>query len=168
MTTTKFKGTPVQLRGEFIAAGAAAPDFELVKTDLTTLRLADLKGKRVVLNIFPSLDTGVCATSVRKFNRLAASLPDTVVVAVSKDLPFAHARFCTVEGIEHVVPASDFRASGFGSAYGVEMADGPLAGLLARAVVVIDPEGRVAYAQLVPEIAEEPDYDRAVEAIHHA
>lgn len=168
MTTTKFKGMPVHLRGEFIAAGSAAPDFELVKTDLTTLRLADLKGKRVVLNIFPSLDTGVCATSVRKFNRLAASLPDTVVVAVSKDLPFAHARFCTVEGIENVVPASDFRASGFGSAYGVEMADGPLAGLLARAVVVIDPEGRVVYAQLVPEIAEEPDYDRAVEAIHNS
>ena len=141
------------------------PDFELVKTDLTPLRLSDLKGRRVVLNIFPSLDTGVCAASVRRFNKLAASLPDTVVVAVSKDLPFAHARFCTTEGIENVVPASDFRASGFDAAYGVAMADGPLKGLLARAVVVIDREGKVVYAQLVPEITEEPDYDGAAEAV---
>ena len=165
MTTTKFKGTPVTLSGEFIRPGVPAPDFELVRTDLTPLRLSDLRGRRVVLNIFPSLDTGVCATSVRKFNQLAASLPDTVVVAVSKDLPFAHARFCTTEGIENVVPASDFRASGFDTAYGVGMADGPLRGLLARAVVVIDPEGRVVYSELVPEITEEPDYERAVEAV---
>lgn len=165
MTTTKFKGSPVQIDGEFIRAGAQAPDFELVKTDLSTLSLGDLEGKRVVLNIFPSLDTGVCATSVRKFNKLAAALPGTVVVAVSKDLPFAHARFCTTEGIENVVPASDFRATGFGKAYGVLMADGPLAGLLARAVVVIDKAGKVVYTQLVPEITEEPDYDAAVEAV---
>lgn len=165
MMTTKFKGTPVALAGEFIRPGTMAPDFELVRTDLTPLRLSDLRGRRVVLNIFPSLDTGVCATSVRKFNQLAASLPDTVVVAVSKDLPFAHARFCTTEGIENVIPASDFRASEFDAAYGVEMADGPLRGLLARAVVVIDPEGRVAYTELVPEITEEPDYMRAVEAV---
>lgn len=165
MMTTKFKGTPVALAGEFIRPGAVAPDFELVRTDLTPLRLSDLRGRRVVLNIFPSLDTGVCATSVRKFNQLAASLPDTVVVAVSKDLPFAHARFCSVEGIENVVPASDFRASGFDAAYGVGMTDGPLCGLLARAVVVIDPEGRVVYSELVPEITEEPDYERAVEAV---
>ena len=125
----------------------------------------DLKGKRVVLNIFPSLDTGVCATSVRKFNKLASSLPDTVVVAVSKDLPFAQSRFCTTEGIANVVPASDFRAAGFAGAYGVLMADGPLAGLLARAVVVIDKAGKVVYTQLVPEITEEPDYDAAVEAV---
>ena len=165
MTTTKFKGTPVHIDGEFIRAGVQAPDFELVKGDLSPLKLSDLKGKRVVLNIFPSLDTSVCATSVRKFNKLAASLPDTVVVAVSKDLPFAHARFCTTEGIENVVPASDFRASGFDGAYGVLMADGPLAGLLARAVVVIDKAGRVVYTELVPEITEEPDYDKAVEAV---
>ena len=113
MSKTKFKGSPVLVAGEFITAGAEAPAFELVKSDLSPLRLSDLKGKRVVLNIFPSLDTSVCATSVRKFNKLAASLPDTVVVAVSKDLPFAHARFCTTEGIENVVPASDFRALGF-------------------------------------------------------
>lgn len=143
MTTTKFKGTPVHIDGEFIRAGAQAPDFELVKGDLSPLKLSDLKGKRVVLNIFPSLDTGVCATSVRKFNKLASSLPDTVVVAVSKDLPFAQSRFCTTEGIANVVPASDFRAAGFAGAYGVLMADGPLAGLLARAVVVIDKAGKV-------------------------
>ena len=164
MSKTKFKGSPVLVAGEFITAGAEAPAFELVKSDLSPLRLSDLKGKRVVLNIFPSLDTSVCATSVRKFNKLAASLPDTVV-AVSKDLPFAHARFCTTEGIENVVPASDFRASGFDGAYGVLMADGPLAGLLARAVVVIDKAGRVVYTELVPEITEEPDYDKAVEAV---
>lgn len=163
--TTKFKGTPVTLSGEFIRPGVLAPDFELVRTDLTPLHLSDLRGRRVVLNIFPSLDTGVCATSVRKFNKLAASLPDTVVVAVSKDLPFAHARFCTTEGIENVIPASDFRASGVDTAYGVGMADGPLRGLLARAVVVIDPAGRVVYSELVPEITEESDYERAVEAV---
>ena len=118
----------------------------------------------MVFNIFPSLDTGVCATSVRKFNQLAASLPDTVVVAVSKDLPFAHARFCTTEGIDRVVPASDFRG-GFDRVYGVLMTDGPLAGLLARAVVVVDTDGRIVYSQLVPEIGEEPDYDQAVEAV---
>ena len=164
MTTTKFKGTPVHIDGEFIRTGAQAPDFELVRGDLSPLKLSDLKGKRVVLNIFPSLDTGVCATSVRKFNKLASSLPDTVVVAVSKDLPFAQSRFCTTEGIANVVPASDFRAAGFAGAYGVLMADGPLAGLLARAVV-IDKAGKVVYTQLVPEITEEPDYDAAVEAV---
>lgn len=165
MSKTNFKGSPVLVADEFITPGVEAPDFELVRSDLRPLRLSDLKGRRVVLNIFPSLDTSVCATSVRKFNKLAASLPDTVVVAVSKDLPFAHARFCTTEGIENVVPASDFRASGFDEAYGVRMADGPLAGLLARAVVVIDKVGRVVYTELVPEITEEPDYDKAVEAV---
>ena len=122
----------------------------------------------VILNIFPSLDTGVCAMSVRKFNQLAASLPDTVVLAISKDLPFAHARFCTVEGIENLVPLSDFRHSDFDENYGVLMADGPLQGLLARSVVVIDREGKVVYTELVPEITQEPDYDRAVEAAKRA
>ena len=168
MSETKFKGSPVRVAGEFITAGAEAPAFELVKSDLSPLRLSDLKGKRVVLNIFPSLDTGVCATSVRKFNKLASSLPDTVVVAVSKDLPFAQSRFCTTEGIANVVPASDFRAAGFAGAYGVLMADGPLQGLLARSVVVIDREGKVVYTELVPEITQEPDYDRAVEAAKRA
>lgn len=165
MSTTKFKGSPVHVAGEFILPGAPAPAFELVKNDLSTLKLDDLKGKRIVLNIFPSLDTGVCATSVRKFNKLAASLPDTVVVAVSKDLPFAQGRFCTTEGIENLVAASDFRGAGFDKSYGVLMADGPLAGLLARAVVVIDKKGKVVYTELVPEITQEPDYDKAVEAV---
>ena len=160
MSQTKFKGSPVQLEGEFIRVGAPAPDFELVKGDLSPLRLADLKGQRVVLNIFPSLDTGVCAASVRRFNKEAASLPDTVVVAVSKDLPFAQSRFCSVEGIDRVVAAS-----AFGRDYGVGMVGGPLKGLLARAVVVLDREGRVVYAQLVPEITEEPDYAAAVAAV---
>ena len=165
MSTTAFQGTPVHTVGELPAVGSQAPDFELVGKDLSTITLKSLRGRRVVLNIFPSLDTGVCATSVRTFNKLAAGLDNTTVLAVSKDLPFAHARFCTTEGIENVVPASDFRASGFDAAYGVAMADGPLKGLLARAVVVIDREGKVVYAQLVPEITEEPDYDGAAEAV---
>ena len=156
MSITKFKGQPVQIAGEFVKAGAAAPDFELVKTDLSTLSLKDLRGKQVILNIFPSLDTGVCAASVRKFNKLAAELPGTVVLAVSKDLPFAHARFCTVEGIENVVPVSDFRKTSF---------DGPLKGMLARSVVVIDGDGKVVYTELVPEITQEPDYDKALAAV---
>lgn len=165
MATTKFKGNPVSLIGEFIEVGATAPDFKLVKTDLSTVTLADFKGKRVILNIFPSLDTKVCAMSVRQFNSRAASLPDTVIVAVSRDLPFAHERFCTTNGIENVIPASDFRNLGFAKDYGVEMKDGALAGLLARAVVVIDKDGRVAYTELVPEITMEPDYDKAIEAL---
>lgn len=161
---TKFQGNPVQIAGEFVRVGDMAPAFELVKTDLSTLALQDLKGKTVILNIFPSLDTGVCAASVRKFNKAAAGLADTVVLAISKDLPFAHARFCTVEGIENVVPLSDFRASDFDQKYGVLMADGPLKGLLARAVVVIDREGKIIYTELVPEITQEPDYEKALEA----
>lgn len=165
MATTNFKGQPVRLIGEFIQVGTVAPDFGLVKTDLSTFSLKDLSGKNVVLNIFPSLDTAVCATSVRKFNKLAASLPDTIVLAISKDLPFAHARFCTTEGVEHVIPLSDFRISDFDENYGVCMADGPLAGLLARAVVIIGKDGRVAYTELVPEITQEPDYDKALEVL---
>lgn len=164
MAITNFKGNPVKLVGEFIQVGAVAPEFELVKTDLSSFSLKELKGKNVILNIFPSLDTSVCATSVRKFNKLAASLPDTVVLAISKDLPFAHARFCTTEGIENVIPLSDFRFSDFDESFGVRMADGPLRGLLARAVVLIGKDGRVMYAELVPEITQEPDYDKVIEA----
>ena len=165
MASTRFKGAPVHLSGSFPAKGTAAPDFQLVKNDLTTLALHTLRGKRVLLNIFPSLDTGVCALSVRKFNRLAASLPDTAVLAVSKDLPFAQTRFCAIEGIENVIALSDFRPSSFDDDYGVRMLDGPLAGLLARAVIVIDRNGSVAYTELVPEITQEPDYDRAIDAL---
>ena len=165
MATTNFKGQPVKLIGEFIQVGKVAPDFELVKSDLSSFALKDLKGKNIVLNIFPSLDTGVCATSVRKFNELAASLDNTTVVAVSKDLPFAQSRFCTTEGIKNLIAASAFRSPEFSKDYGVEIVDGPLAGLLARAVVVIDENGKVIHAELVPEIAQEPDYEAAIKAL---
>lgn len=157
--------SPISFTGEFIQVGKVAPDFELVKTDLSSFSLKDLNGKNVILNIFPSLDTSVCATSVRKFNKMAAGLKDTVVLAISKDLPFAHGRFCTTEGIENVIPLSDFRFSDFDESYGVRMADGPLAGLLARAVVVIGKDGKIAYTELVPEITQEPDYDKALAAV---
>lgn len=163
--TTKFDGTPVHLIGEFVQVGAKAPDFELVKADLSSLSLESLRGKKVLLNIFPSLDTAICATSVRKFNERAAELDNTIVLAISKDLPFAQSRFCTTEGIKNVETLSDFRYSNFSEAYGLRMADGPLAGLLARAVVVIDEQGKVGYAELVPEIKQEPDYDKAIAAL---
>ncbi len=163
MAKTTFKGSPVTLAGEFVKVGQQAPDFALVKGDLSTCTLADIKGKYAVLNIFPSMDTGVCATSVRKFNQLAASLPDTVVLAVSKDLPFAQGRFCTTEGIANVVALSDFRyTSRFAEDYGVLMTDGPLAGLLARSVVVLNPEGQVIYTEMVDDIVNEPNYDAAL------
>ena len=163
--TTKFKGTPVHLIGEFVRVGAKAPNFELVKADLSSLSLESLKGKKVLLNIFPSLDTAVCATSVRKFNQKAADLSNTVVLAISKDLPFAQSRFCTTEGIKNVETLSDFKYSNFSEAYGLRMSDGPLAGLLARAVIVINEDGEVIYTELVPEITQEPDYEKAIAAL---
>ncbi len=166
MVKTTFQGTPVTLAGEFVQTGAQAPGFSLVKGDLSNFTLADVKGKYALLNIFPSMDTGVCAASVRKFNQLAAQMKDTVVLAISKDLPFAQGRFCTAEGIENVVPLSDYRyTSDFGEKYGVLMTDGPLCGLLARAVVIISPEGKVVYTELVPEITQEPDYEAALAAL---
>ena len=163
MADITFRSTPVSTVGELPAVGAAAPAFELVGQDLAPISLAELAGRTVVLNIFPSVDTGVCAASVRTFNERAADLQDTVVLAVSADLPFAAARFCGAEGIEDVLPASTFR-SDFGDAYGVRMEDGPLAGLLARSVVVIGPDGTVTHTELVPEIAQEPDYEAALAA----
>lgn len=165
MAIVKFKGQPVKTIGEFVQVGVAAPDFELVKSDLSTFSLHELNGKTVVMNIFPSLDTSVCATSVRKFNKLAASLPGVVVLAISKDLPFAHARFCTTEGIDNLITLSDFRYSEFDENYGVQLADGPLKGLLARAVVVVGKDGRIKYTELVPEITREPDYDRVMSVL---
>ena len=163
MSKTAFQGNPVLLDGEFVSVGTQAPEFTMVKGDLSTFALSDVKGKFVVLNIFPSLDTAVCAASVRKFNQLAANGSNTIVLAISKDLPFAQGRFCTTEGIENVVALSDFRnLSDFGRTYGVSMANGPLVGLLARAVVVINPEGKVIYTELVPEITTEPNYDAAL------
>ena len=150
MATTHMKSTPVHTVGGLPQVGAPAPDFTLTGADLSPVTLRELRGRRVILNIFPSLDTGVCAASVREFNSRVADLGDTTVVAVSADLPFAAARFCSVEGIDHVRSGSVFRSS-FGDDYGVRMTDGPLEGLLARAVVVVDADGVVRHAQLVPE-----------------
>jgi len=164
MASITFQQNPVSTVGELPAQGSAAPDAELVGADLGPVTISGLRGSRVVLNIFPSLDTGTCALSVRTFNERAAGLEDTTVLCVSKDLPFAQARFCGAEGIENVTVASAFR-SDFGESYGVTMTDGPLAGLLSRAVVVLDAEGTVLYTQQVPEIADEPDYDAALAAL---
>ena len=159
MATVTFKGTPVKVSGELPAVGTQAPDFKLVGSGLNEISLSDFKGKRVVLNIFPSLDTGVCATSVRKFNEWNSKQENTVVLCISEDLPFAHGRFCGAEGLENVVTGSDFRYNNFATDYGVLMQDGPLAGLMARSVVAIDENGVVTYNQLVPEIVEEPGYE---------
>lgn len=164
MADTKFKGTPVRTVADLPQLGQTAPDFTLTGADLSDVKLADLAGRRVVLNIFPSVDTGVCAMSVRHFNELAAGLENTTVVCASADLPFALGRFCGAEGIENVVVGSTFR-SNFPREYGTLMLDGPLAGLNARAVVVVDAEGTVVYTELVPEITQEPDYDAAVAAL---
>ncbi len=164
MAITAFKGAPVQTVGELPAVGSAAPSYDLVGDGLSQVTNANAAGKRVVLNIFPSVDTGVCAASVRKFNELAAGLENTVVLNVSADLPFAQARFCGAEGIENVEVGSAFRSS-FGQDFGVTMADGPLAGLLARSVVVLDTDGTVKYTQLVDEVTTEPNYDAAIAAL---
>ena len=159
MAKIKFHDNPIHTSGELPGTGAQAPDFTLVRSDLSELTLSDLKGKNVVLNIFPSIDTGVCAASVRNFNKWAAGQENVVVLCVSKDLPFAQSRFCGAEGIENVVTVSDFRYNNFATDYGVLMTDGPLAGLMARSVVAIDENGTVVYNELVPEIVEEPSYD---------
>ena len=163
MATTALHGNSVNTVGELPASGASAPTFDLVADDLSALTSADLTG-RVVLNIFPSIDTGVCAASVRKFNELAAGLDNPTVLNVSKDLPFAQARFCGAEGIENAKVGSAFHST-FGEDFGVTMTDGPMAGLLARSVVIVDADGKVTYTELVPEITQEPDYDAAVAAL---
>jgi len=165
MAKITLKGNPINTSGNLPAKGTQAPDFKLVKSDLSVLTIAELKGKKLILNIFPSLDTGVCATSVRKFNQMAAGKPNTQVLCISKDLPFAHKRFCTAEGIENVTTLSGFRDAVFGKSYGVDIIDGGMAGLYARSVVVVDEKGKVTYTQLVPEIAQEPDYDAALAAL---
>ncbi len=159
MATVTFKGSEVKTNGSLPAVGTTAPDFKLVGAGLNEISIADFKGKRVVLNIFPSIDTGVCAASVRNFNKMAAADDNVVVICVSKDLPFAASRFCGAEGLDKVITASDFRYNSFATDYGVLMEDGPLAGLMARSVVAIDEAGNVIYNQLVPEIIEEPSYD---------
>ena len=165
MAKITLKGNPINTSGTLPLKGSKAPDFILVKSDLGTQSLSELKGKKLILNIFPSLDTSVCAMSVRKFNLMAAGKTNTIVLAISKDLPFAHKRFCTTEGITNVETLSGFRDSSFGKAYGVDIIDGPMAGLYARSIVVVDEKGIVIYTQLVPEITQEPDYDSAIAAI---
>jgi thioredoxin-dependent peroxiredoxin len=162
MARITLKGNPVNTVGELPETGKAAPDFLLTKTDLSDVTLKDFAGKTVVLNIFPSVDTPVCATSVRKFNAEIDKFGNAVVLCVSRDLPFAMQRFCGAEGLDNVVPASVVRNLDFGEKYGVGIADGPLAGMLARAIVIIDGGGKVTYTQQVPEIAQEPDYDAAL------
>ncbi|MDO5730064.1 thiol peroxidase [Corynebacterium sphenisci] len=164
MTTTAFQGTPVHLSGELPAVGDRLPDFTLTGTDLSEVDAGRFAGRALVLSIFPSIDTGVCAAAARRFNEIADGRGDVTVLNVSRDLPFALDRFCAAEGLDAVVSASDFRR-GFGEAFGVVQADGPLAGLLARAVIVADAEGVIRHVQLVGEITEEPDYDAALAAL---
>ncbi|MDH5508941.1 MAG: thiol peroxidase [Nitrospinota bacterium] len=165
MSEIKLKGNPVNTSGALPAVGSKAPDFLLTKTDLSDVSLKDFAGKNLVINIFPSVDTAVCAASVRRFNQDITSIPDTVCLGVSLDLPFAHKRFCSAEGIENVVTTCELRSRKFGEDYGVRMVDGPLAGLLSRAVVVVGKDGVVLYAQQVPDITEEPDYEKALASL---
>ncbi|MGW8194624.1 MAG: thiol peroxidase [Desulforhopalus sp.] len=165
MAKITLKGNEIETSGSLPEVGSTAPGFTLVKTDLSETSLEDYRGKSIVLNIFPSIDTGVCAASARKFNSEAGNFKDSVVLCVSADLPFAHGRFCEAEGLKNVIPASAFRSAEFGKSYGQTITTGPLAGLLARAVVVIDPNGKVKYTEQVPEIGQEPDYDSALSAL---
>jgi thiol peroxidase len=165
MATIALKGHPIHTVGELPQTGSKAPEFRLTRGDLTDVSLRDFAGKRKLLNIVPSLDTGVCAASARRFNKEASSLAGVALLTVSCDLPFAQKRFCDAEGIENLVTLSELRDRSFGDAYGVRIADGPLAGLLSRAVLVLDQDDTVLYTQQVPEITQEPDYERALAAL---
>lgn len=162
MANITLKGTEIKTVGELPSVGSVAKDFSLVKADLSVVSLADYKGSKVVLNIFPSIDTGICAASVRKFNQIASEKANTKVLCISRDLPFAQARFCGAEGLENVITLSDFNTGAFGKAYGLEIATGPLAGLHSRSVIVLDEAGKVIYIEQVPEIVQEPNYDNAL------
>ncbi len=162
METVYFKGTPCHTYGDVPAVGEKAACYNFVTPELKEISCNDFKGKRVVLNVFPSLDTPVCAASVRRFNEAASKLDNTVVLCVSMDLPFAAGRFCTAEGLKDVIPASAFRSPMFAEKYGLELVDGPLAGLLARAVIILDGDREVIYRELVDEITKEPDYEAAL------
>ena len=165
MAQITFKGSPVSTSGSLPGVGSTVPDFSLTRGDMSDVSLKDFAGKRKVLNIVPSLDTGVCAASARQFNKSIKEYGDTVVLTISRDLPFAQGRFCEANGIDEVVTLSELRNRNFGSEYGIEMTDGPLAGLLGRAVIVVDQQNTVLYTELVPEIAQEPDYDSALAAL---
>lgn len=165
MARITLQGNPIQTAGELPAVNSQAPPFTLTRTDLSDCTLADFAGQTVVLNIFPSIDTSICAASVRRFNQEASGLARTVVLCVSADLPFAHKRFCDGEGLAQVIPLSVFRSPEFGKRYGVTIIDGPLVGLLSRAIVIINPSGRIIYTEQVPEIAQEPNYEAALRAL---
>ena len=164
MAKITLAGNPINTLGKLPAVGETAKPFTLVAADLSEKTLADFKGKSLVLNVFPSIDTGVCAASVRKFNQEASSLENTVVINISKDLPFALSRFCVAEGIENTLSLSDFRGN-FSKDYGVEILDGPLKGLISRAVIILDETGKVIYTEQVPEIKQEPDYESALSVL---
>jgi thiol peroxidase len=165
MTKITLKGNETKTIGKLPKVGKKAPDFKLIKNDLTKASLKDFKGSKILLNITPSLDTGVCATSLRKFNEAAAGVENAIIINVSRDLPFAQARFCGAEGIEKAITLSDFRSGKFGKKYGVTIETGPLKGLHSRAVVVIDTKGKVTYTEQVPEITQEPNYEAALAAL---
>lgn len=165
MATVTLGGNPVKTSGELPKVGSKAPDFKLIKTDLSTAKLSDYQGKRVVLNIFPSVDTGTCAASVRAFNAKASELQNTTVLCISRDLPFAQKRFCGAEGLENVENLSDFNTGSFGKDYGLELSESVLSGLHSRVVLVLDENGTVKYAEQVSEIADEPNYDAALASL---
>lgn len=158
-----YKGNTLHTTGKMVKTGRKAPDFHLTQSDLQDVKLSDFKGKKVILNVFPSLDTPTCAVSVREFNEKASGLENTVVLCISMDLPFAQSRFCTTEGLTRVIPLSAFRSQDFIQNYGLQIADGPMKGLLARAVIVVDEKGIVRHIQLVKEISQEPNYEAALE-----
>jgi thiol peroxidase len=165
MANITLRGNPFHTIGELPALGGKAPDFKLVNSELADVNLGSFKGKRKILNIVPSLDTSVCATSARKFNEAAGKLANTVVLVISTDLPFASSRFCTAEGLANVIPLSLMRSRDFAKDYGVLITDGPLAGITARAVVVLDQDDKVIHRELVPEIGQEPNYEAALKAL---
>lgn len=165
MSQVTFKGNTVSTKGSLPAIGDHAPDFSLTAGDLSQKSLSDFAGKKVVLNIFPSVDTGTCAASVRTFNQKVSQLDNTVVLCISKDLPFAQGRFCAAEGLDNVVTLSEYKDTSFSDAYGVKFSDGPLEGLLSRAVVVVDENGKVVYTEQVGEVVNEPNYEAAIAAL---
>jgi len=168
MAQITLKGNPIQTSGRLPSPGYAAPDFLLTKRDLSDMSLRDVAGKRVVLNIFPSIDTPPCSASVRRFNKEISEHENAVVLCISRDLPFAHDRFCEAEGIENAITLSEMRNRDFGEKYGLAILDGPMAGLLARAVVVLDESGKIIYSELFSEVAQEPNYEKAMEVLKNA
>lgn len=165
MAKITFKGNEINTSGQLPPVGSMAANFELIGADLSTKTLQDFKGNKLVLNIFPSIDTGICAASVRNFNQQAANLSNTKVLCISRDLPFAQSRFCGAEGIDNVVMLSDFKTGKFGKDYGLEISEGAFSGLHSRCIVVLDESGKVVYTEQVPEIAQEPDYEKALAAL---